>query len=124
MSSILPEPTAVPEPRRVAAPTGAGGADRPSGGSSAAVSSTAVTRSAGVPGAPAEAVPLAKVYPFPDRKRHGMTAQDREAGMATAEYAIATLAAVAFAALLVAVLSSGDVRELLMSLIRSALSFG
>ncbi|UPO76027.1 DUF4244 domain-containing protein [Arthrobacter sp. Helios] len=44
--------------------------------------------------------------------------------MATAEYAIATLAAVAFAALLVAVLSSGDVRELLLALIRGALSFG
>ena len=49
---------------------------------------------------------------------------DREAGMATAEYAIATLAAVAFAGLLVAVLGSGEVRGLLMGLIRSALSFG
>lgn len=48
----------------------------------------------------------------------------REAGMATAEYAIATLAAVGFAALLVAVLSSGEVRGLLMSLITSALNFG
>lgn len=47
-----------------------------------------------------------------------------EAGMATAEYAIATLAAVGFAALLVAVLSSGEVRGLLMSLITSALNFG
>lgn len=49
---------------------------------------------------------------------------DREAGMATAEYAIATLAAVGFAALLVAVLSSGEVKGLLMSLITSALNFG
>ena len=49
---------------------------------------------------------------------------DREAGMATAEYAIATLAAVGFAALLVAVLSSGEIRGLLMSLISSALNFG
>lgn len=48
----------------------------------------------------------------------------REAGMATAEYAIATLAAVAFAALLVAVLGSGEVRSLLMGLIRSALTLG
>lgn len=47
-----------------------------------------------------------------------------EAGLATAEYAIATLAAVGFAALLVAVLSSGEIRGLLMSLITSALSFG
>lgn len=69
-----------------------------------------------------EQPPLAKVIPLP-QPRH-IPAQDREAGMATAEYAIATLAAVAFAALLVAVLSSGDVRELLMSLIRAALSFG
>lgn len=51
-------------------------------------------------------------------------AQGGEAGMATAEYAIATLAAVGFAALLVAVLSSNEIRGLLMSLITSALSFG
>ncbi|MBG6224483.1 hypothetical protein IWX63_001042 [Arthrobacter sp. CAN_A2] len=49
---------------------------------------------------------------------------DQEAGMATAEYAIATLAAVGFAALLVAVLSSGEIKGLLMSLITSALNFG
>lgn len=54
----------------------------------------------------------------------GLHPMDPEAGMATAEYAIATLAAVGFAALLVAVLSSGEVRGLLMSLITSALSFG
>lgn len=47
-----------------------------------------------------------------------------EAGLATAEYAIATLAAVGFAALLVAVLSSGEIRGMLMSLITGALSFG
>jgi Protein of unknown function (DUF4244) len=47
-----------------------------------------------------------------------------EAGMATAEYAIATLAAVGFAALLVAVLQSGEVRGMLMSIIERALSFG
>lgn len=70
------------------------------------------------------AIPLATVIPFPERKPGAVQREEREAGMATAEYAIATLAAVAFAALLVAVLSSGDVRELLMSLIRAALSFG
>lgn len=48
----------------------------------------------------------------------------REAGLATAEYAIVTLAAVGFAALLVAVLSSGEIRGMLMSLITNALSFG
>lgn len=68
-------------------------------------------------------VPLARVIPLRPRQQAN-DLQDREAGMATAEYAIATLAAVAFAALLVAVLSSGDVREMLMSLIRAALSFG
>jgi hypothetical protein len=47
-----------------------------------------------------------------------------EAGMATAEYAIATLAAVGFAALLVAVLSSGQIKGLLTSLITTALNFG
>lgn len=46
-----------------------------------------------------------------------------EAGMATAEYAIATLAAVGFAGLLVAVLQSGEVRGLLLSVIERALSF-
>lgn len=56
--------------------------------------------------------------------RRRMSFRDREAGMATAEYAIATLAAVAFAALLVAVLGSGEVRALLMGLIRSALTLG
>jgi hypothetical protein len=57
-------------------------------------------------------------------RRRRVHSSDREAGMATAEYAIATLAAVGFAALLVAVLSSGEIRGLLMSLITSALNFG
>ena len=48
----------------------------------------------------------------------------REAGMATAEYAIATLAACGFAGLLVAILSSGQVRTLLLGIIRRALSVG
>lgn len=57
-------------------------------------------------------------------RRSRLRTPDGEAGMATAEYAIATLAAVAFAALLVAVLSSGEIKGLLMSLITSALNFG
>ncbi|WP_312182096.1 DUF4244 domain-containing protein [Arthrobacter sp.] len=74
---------------------------------------------------PAEQARLAPVIPLRPRQRLAAAVQeDREAGMATAEYAIATLAAVAFAALLVAVLSSGDVREMLLALIRGALSFG
>ncbi|CAN5416616.1 hypothetical protein BH11ACT1_BH11ACT1_26900 [soil metagenome] len=46
----------------------------------------------------------------------------RDAGMATAEYAIATIAAVGFAGLLVVVLRSGEVQELLMGLVRRALT--
>ncbi|MGK3707885.1 DUF4244 domain-containing protein [Arthrobacter sp. IK3] len=132
MSSMQLEPIASPESRRLAATTGAGNAGRSPGADApddaqhmpAAGTGATVSGSAALPDTPNQSVPLAKVYPFPDRRGHEMTAQDKEAGMATAEYAIATLAAVAFAALLVAVLSSGDVRELLMSLIRAALSFG
>ena len=47
---------------------------------------------------------------------------DPEAGLATAEYAVATVAAVGFAGLLIAVLKSGTVRGLLESIISSALS--
>jgi len=48
----------------------------------------------------------------------------KDAGMATAEYAIAMIAAVGFAGLLVAVLTSATVRELLTGLVTSALSYG
>jgi len=44
-------------------------------------------------------------------------------GMATAEYAIATLAAVGFAGLLVVILKSDEVRGFLLNIIRTALSF-
>ncbi len=43
-------------------------------------------------------------------------------GAATAEYAIATLAAVGFAGLLVAILRSDEVRGLLLDVVRRALS--
>lgn len=46
-----------------------------------------------------------------------------ETGMATAEYAIATLAAVGFAGLLVVILKSDEVRGFLLNIIRTALSF-
>lgn len=74
--------------------------------------------------------PMASVTMLhPDRdeavvRRRPASLMRSEAGMATAEYAIATLAAVGFAALLVAVLGSGEVRGLLMGLIQTALSFG
>lgn len=59
------------------------------------------------------------------RRRWGtMLAQGDDAGMATAEYAIAMIAAVGFAGLLVAVLTSATVRELLTGLVTSALSYG
>jgi len=45
-----------------------------------------------------------------------------DAGMATAEYAIATLAACGFAALLLALLRSTQVRDLLFGIIQRALS--
>lgn len=62
-----------------------------------------------------------------DRKaRHPKPKKERltgsELGMATAEYAIATLAAVGFAGLLVVILRSEEVRGFLLNLIRSALS--
>lgn len=47
-----------------------------------------------------------------------------ETGATTAEYAITTLAACGFAAVLVVLLKSGEVRSLLMGIITSALSLG
>ena len=51
-----------------------------------------------------------------------VTGAAREAGMATAEYAIATLAAVGFAGLLVVILKSSEVKGLLTGIIKQALS--
>jgi hypothetical protein len=47
-----------------------------------------------------------------------------EDGAATAEYAIATMAAVGFAGLLVVIMRSDEVKAILFDLIQSALSFG
>jgi len=47
-----------------------------------------------------------------------------EAGMATAEYAIATLAACGFAGLLLVLLKSDEVRGLLTGIVQRALSIG
>lgn len=46
-----------------------------------------------------------------------------EEGAATAEYAIATMAAVGFAGLLVIIMRSDEVRQILTDLVRSALTF-
>jgi hypothetical protein len=48
----------------------------------------------------------------------------KDDGSVTAEYAIATMAAVGFAGLLVVIMKSDEVRGILTDLIRSALSFG
>ncbi len=47
-----------------------------------------------------------------------------EAGMTTAEYAVGTLAACAFAALLIAVVRSPEIRKALTGLIVNALGLG
>lgn len=54
--------------------------------------------------------------------RRRVLTMGRDAGMATAEYAIATVAAVGFAGLLVVILRSDEVRELLLGIVRGALS--
>jgi hypothetical protein len=59
-----------------------------------------------------------------DRSQAGVGERESERGLATAEYAIATLAAAAFAGALMAILSGGDVKGMLTSLIQSALSAG
>ena len=46
-----------------------------------------------------------------------------ESGAATAEYAIATMAAVGFAGLLVIIMRSDEVRQILLDLVKSALTF-
>ena len=45
-----------------------------------------------------------------------------DSGSATAEYAIATMAAVAFAGLLVVIMRSDEVKQILLGLIRDALT--
>jgi hypothetical protein len=47
-----------------------------------------------------------------------------EAGAATAEYVVATMAAVGFAGLLIVILRSDEVRGMLTDLVRRALSIG
>jgi hypothetical protein len=58
----------------------------------------------------------------PDSPPASVDADD--VGMTTAEYAIGTLAACGFAALLVTILRSGEVQGLLVGVIRHALALG
>jgi len=62
--------------------------------------------------------PLAVARHARDRLRGALN----DAGMATAEYAIATLAAVGFAGLLVVILKGNEVRGLLSGIVRRALT--
>nr|WP_246223347.1 DUF4244 domain-containing protein [Pseudarthrobacter psychrotolerans] len=66
---------------------------------------------------------VVELYPgASERKERRRRLPGSEAGMATAEYAIATLAAVGFAGLLVFILRSDEVRGFLLNLIRTALA--
>ncbi|WP_346770754.1 DUF4244 domain-containing protein [Luteipulveratus flavus] len=56
------------------------------------------------------------------RRWRAAVSRGGQAGMTTAEYAVGTLAAVAFAALLIAVIKSGAVKSALSAIIQSALS--
>jgi len=56
------------------------------------------------------------------RSRLARTRLADDEGSATAEYAIATMAAVGFAGLLVVILRSNEVRAMLLDIIRNALS--
>ena len=58
----------------------------------------------------------------PPAGARGSAGGRRDAGAVTAEYAIATLAAVAFAGVLLAVLRSEEVRVFLLGIVRQALS--
>ncbi len=53
---------------------------------------------------------------------HRLTRNRADAGMTTAEYAVGTLAAVAFAAVLLAVVKSGAVMSALTAIITGALN--
>jgi hypothetical protein len=79
---------------------------------------------AAVAATPSAAIPTLASRPVAWLRRRVGTARTTraETGMATAEYAIATVAAAGFAGLLVVILRSGEVRELLLGIIRSALS--
>ncbi len=66
------------------------------------------------------------VYLLDRLRLRSLQREDRrdDSGMTTAEYAIGTLAACGFAALLVTILRSGTVQGLLLGVIRSALALG
>lgn len=70
-------------------------------------------------------VPPARSSPTPLPRLDGVRARQLfadDTGAATAEYAIATMAAVAFAGLLVVIMRSDEVRGILTDLVRRALT--
>lgn len=56
------------------------------------------------------------------RVRARFAGTTRDAGLATAEYAVVMIAAVGFAGLLVVILRSAEIRETLTTLVRDALA--
>jgi Flp pilus assembly pilin Flp len=72
-----------------------------------------------VPTEPVEGIPMS--LPRLTRRRSARLFAD-DTGAATAEYAIATMAAVAFAGLLVVIMRSDEVRGILTDLVRRALT--
>jgi len=63
--------------------------------------------------------------PEPDDRPHAeVDDRESERGLATAEYAIATIAAAGFAGVLTVILRGGDVKSMLTSLVQSALTIG
>ncbi|MFT2692220.1 DUF4244 domain-containing protein [Clavibacter zhangzhiyongii] len=93
-----------------AAATVGGGGPRPGSGDDARIGRCARLALAG----------CARVACAGRRVHRGATA---DGGAATAEYAIATMAAVAFAGLLVVILQSDEVRGMLLDLVRRALTY-
>lgn len=60
----------------------------------------------------------------PTPREHQLGRRVREAGMTTAEYAIGTIAACTFAALLIAVVRSPEIKAALLGIITRALGLG
>lgn len=87
----------------------------------------APTRAARMVHAEPDNTDVREIYPGasaadPARSRRRGRLFGSEGGMATAEYAIATLAAVGFAGILVFIMRSDEVRGFLLNLIRTALA--
>ncbi|MBM7504014.1 DUF4244 domain-containing protein [Agromyces aurantiacus] len=81
-------------------------------------------RSAGAASGPLPGAVLRPGAPRHGRLRRLVRRLPGERGAATAEYAVATMAAVGFAGLLVVILRGDEVREILTELVRNALTVG